>query len=137
MKSTRNIKVSIYLNFSTIDLYGRFKQFLKIVLKLHYASDLPPDTKLEDMDKLAGFDLRTLPNVEETGESCVRKIQEYMLHDLSSKEAAILPEDKLQKLAVGVCILKYSYSSSTSLQTRVSCSISSNFYELKFVLFFF
>ena len=89
------------------------------------------------MDKLTGFDLRTLPNVEEAGESCVRKIQEYMLHDISSKEAAILPEDKLQKLAVGVCILKYSYSSFTSLQTRVSCSISSNFPRTQVCLFCF
>ena len=88
------------------------------------------------MDKLTGFDLRTLPNVEEAGESCVRKIQEYMLHDISSKEAAILPEDKLQKLAVGVCILKYSYSSFTSLQTRVSCSISSNFLRTQVYFFF-
>ena len=74
------------------------------LLRLHYTSDLPPDTKLEDMDLLAGFDLKKLPNVEEAGENCVRKIQEYMIHDVSSKEVAILPKDKLQKLAVGVCV---------------------------------
>ena len=66
-------------------------------------SDLPADTKLEDMDLLAGFDLSKLPKTEESGERCIRKIQEFMLHDISSKETAVLPEDKLQKLAVGVC----------------------------------
>ena len=70
------------------------------LLKFHYTSDLPPDTKLEDMDKLAGFDLRKLPNIEEAGESCVRKIQEYMIHDISSKEVAILPEDKFLHIEI-------------------------------------
>ena len=82
-------------------------------------SDLPPDTKLEDMDLLAGFDLRKLPKVEEAGKGCIRKIQEFMIHDVSSKEVAILPEDKLQKLAVGVCqtsTFKFaSYSNSSFL----------------------
>ena len=55
------------------------------------------------MDLLAGFDLNKLPKTEEAGERCIRKIQEYMIHDVSSKEVAVLPEDKLQKLAVGVC----------------------------------
>ena len=59
--------------------------------------------KLEDMDLLAGFDLKKLPKVEEAGEGCICKIQEFMIHDISSKEVAILPEDKLQKLAVGIC----------------------------------
>ena len=83
------------------------------MLTLYCISDLPPDTKLEDMDLLAGFDLKKLPNVEEAGESCIRKIQEYMLHDVSSKEVAVLPEDKLQKLAVGVCSILFEFAPST------------------------
>ena len=55
------------------------------------------------MDLLAGFNLSKLPKTEESGERCIRKIQEFMVHDVSSKEVAVLPEDKLQKLAVGVC----------------------------------
>ena len=64
--------------------------------------DLPADAKLEDMDLLAGLDLSKLSKVEESGERCFRKIQEYLVHDVSSTNIAILPEDKLQKLAVGV-----------------------------------
>ena len=60
--------------------------------------------KLEDMDLLAGFDLNKLPKPEEAGECCIQKTQEYMIHDVSSKEVAVLPEDTLQKLAVRVCI---------------------------------
>ena len=54
------------------------------------------------MDLLAGFDFQKLPKVEEAGKCCIRKIQEYMVHDVLSKEVSILPEDKLQRLAVGV-----------------------------------
>ena len=60
------------------------------------------------MDLLAGFDLNKLPKTEESGECCICKIQEFMIHDVSSKEVVVLPEDKLQKLAVGVC--RYSQS---------------------------
>ena len=44
-----------------------------------------------------------LPKVEESGERCIRKIQEFIINELSSSEAAVLPEDKLQRLVVGVC----------------------------------
>ena len=44
-----------------------------------------------------------LPKVEESGERCIRKIQEFIINELSSSEAAVLPKDKLQRLIVGVC----------------------------------
>ena len=44
-----------------------------------------------------------LPKVEESGERCIRKIQEFIINELSSSEAAVLPKDKLQQLVVGVC----------------------------------
>ena len=52
---------------------------------------------------MAALDMGKLPKVEESGERCIRKIQEFIINELSSSEAAVLPEDKLQWLIVGVC----------------------------------
>ena len=52
---------------------------------------------------MADLDMGKLPKVEESGERCVRRIQEFIINELSSSEAAVLPEDKLQQLVVGVC----------------------------------
>ena len=52
---------------------------------------------------MAALDMGKLPKVEESGERCIRKIQEFIINELSSSEAAVLPEDKLQRLVVGVC----------------------------------
>ena len=35
------------------------------------------------MDLLTGFNLNKLPKTEESGECCIRKIQEFMVHDVS------------------------------------------------------
>ena len=75
-------------------------------------------TPLIDLNKMANLDMGKLPKVEESGERCVRRIQEFIINELSSSEAAVLPEDKLQRLVVGV---------SGFLQT---------FNELKFVTFY-
>ena len=47
--------------------------------------------------------MRKLLEVEESGERCILKIQEFIINELSSSEAAVLPEDKLQRLIVRVC----------------------------------
>ena len=52
---------------------------------------------------MAALDMGKLPKVEESGERCIRRIQEFIINELSSSEAAVLPEDKLQRLVVGVC----------------------------------
>ena len=65
--------------------------------------DLPASTPLIDLSKMAALDMGKLPKVEESGERCIRKIQEFIINELSSSEAAVLPEDKLQRLVVGVC----------------------------------
>ena len=65
-------------------------------------SDLPPDIPMLDLSKIAGMDLSKLPGVEQSGERCIRNIQEWLLHEVSSSETAILPEDKLQRILVGV-----------------------------------
>ena len=57
-----------------------------------------------DLSKIAGMDLEKLPGVEQSGERCIRNIQEWLLHEVSSDETAILPGDKLQRIMVGVCI---------------------------------
>ena len=52
---------------------------------------------------MAALDMGKLLKVEESGKRCIRKIQEFIINELSSSEAAVLPEDKLQRLIVGVC----------------------------------
>ena len=54
-----------------------------------------------DLSKIAGMDLSKLPGVEQSGERCIRNIQEWLLNEVSSSETAILPEDKLQRILVG------------------------------------
>ena len=80
-------------------------------------SDLPPDTPMLDLSKIAGMDLSKLPGVEQSGECCIRNIQEWLLHEVSSSETAILPEDKLQRILVGV--RKFFSLTPILLQTRV------------------
>ena len=65
--------------------------------------DLPASTPLVDLSKMAALDMGKLPKVEESGKTCIRKIQEFIINELSSSEATVLPEDKLQQLVVGVC----------------------------------
>ena len=63
---------------------------------------MPPDTPMLDLSKIASMDLLKLPGVEQSGEHCIRNIQEWLLHEVSSSETAILPEDKVQHILVGV-----------------------------------
>ena len=65
--------------------------------------DLPASMPLIDLSKMADLDMGKLPKVEESGERCMRRIQEFIINELSSSEAVVLPEDKLQRLVVGVC----------------------------------
>ena len=67
-------------------------------------TDLPSDTPMLDLSKITGMDLVNLPGVEQSGERCIRNIQEWLLHEVSSDETAILPDDKLQRIMVGVCV---------------------------------
>ena len=80
-------------------------------------SDLPPDTPMLDLRKITGMDLSKLPGVEQSGERCIRNIQEWLLHEVSLSETIILPEDKLQRILVGV--LEFFSLTPILLQTRV------------------
>ena len=62
-----------------------------------------------DLSKIASMDLSKLPGVEQSGECCIWNIQEWLLHEVSLSETAILPEDKLQHVLVGVCKLHFIY----------------------------
>ena len=78
-------------------IFSFIKFFILILL------DLPPSTPLIDLSKMADLDMGKLPKVEESGERCIRRIQEFIINELSSSQTAVLLEDKLQRLVVGVC----------------------------------
>ena len=70
----------------------------------YWIAELPDDTPVIDLHKLAGLDLKNIPKMEKSGERMLRDIQEWMLKEKSSKECAVLPEDVIQRILVGVCI---------------------------------
>ena len=59
-------------------------------------TDLPPETKLTDLSKLADLDMKKLPHPEESGDHCIHHIQEFLINEMSSAECGVLLEDKLQ-----------------------------------------
>ena len=78
----------LFFNFTILN------QYLSI-------TDLPPNTKLTNLSKLADLDMKKLPHPEESGDHCIRRIQEFLINEMSSAKC-VLPEDKLQRLVVGV-----------------------------------
>ena len=86
--------------FSFCQLYSKILHylFLDFTILNQYLSitDLPPDTKLTDLSKLADLDMKKLPHPERSGDHCIRRIQEFLINEMSSAKCGILPEDKLQ-----------------------------------------
>ena len=80
---------------------------IEIIIYIFFISDLPPSTPLIDLSKMADLDMKKLPKVEESEERSIRRIQEFIINELSSDQAAVLPEDKLQCLVVGVSLFIY------------------------------
>ena len=107
--------------FSFCQLYSKILHYLlfdfTILNQYLSITDLPPHTKLTDLSKLADLDMNKLPHPEESGDRCIRRIQEFLINEMSSTECGVLPEDKLQRLVVGVSTL--SFFQQTFLQTRV------------------
>ena len=105
-KQTRNMQV-----FSFCQLYSNILHylFLDFTILNQYLSitDLPSDTKLTDLSKLADLDMNKLPHPEESSDRCIRRIQEFLINEMSSAECGVLPEDKLQRLVVGVSTLSF------------------------------
>ena len=54
------------------------------------------------MDDIINLDTTKL-QTEATGQKIVKDIQEWLLTRSSSQETAVLPDDKVQRLLVGVC----------------------------------
>ena len=75
-KQTRNMQV-----FSFCQLYSNRLHylFLDFTILNQYLSitDLPSDTKLTDLSKLADLDMNKLPHPEESGDRC---IQEFLIN---------------------------------------------------------
>ena len=94
-KQTKNMLV-----LSSCLLYSKILHYLffNFTILNQYLSitDLAPDTKLTDLSKLADLDMRKLPHLEESGDRCIRHIQEFLINEMSSVECSVLPEDKLQ-----------------------------------------
>ena len=97
--------------FSFCQLYSKILHylFLDFTILNQYLSitDLPPDTKLTDLSKLADLDMKKLPHPEESGDHCICCIQEFLINEMSSAQCGVLPEDKLQRLVVGVSTLSF------------------------------
>ena len=64
-------------------------------------SEIPKDDKIFNLEEAINLDASRL-QTETTGEKIVKQIQEWLLTKVNSSETAVLPEDKMQRLLVGV-----------------------------------
>ena len=65
-------------------------------------SETPEEECLHDLFSLAAFDLSKLPDVEQTGADIMAKHQRLMLEHWGHKDSAILPDDVVQHILLGV-----------------------------------
>ena len=72
--------------------------------------DLPEDAHALEVDKIINLDMSQL-KTEETGEKIVTKLQQWLLTKTEPDQRAVHPEDKIQRLLVGVsrAILQLSF----------------------------
>ena len=63
--------------------------------------DLPEDAHALEVDKIINLDTSQL-KTEETGEKIVTKLQQWLLTKTEPDQRTVLPEDKIQRLLVGV-----------------------------------
>ena len=61
---------------------------------------------------------------ETTGEKIVHQLQDYLLQHTSADERAVLPEDKIQRLLVGISLLFF--FKTFSIPTEIPSDSSSN-----------
>ena len=76
-------------------------------------SEIPKGDKVFDVEEAINLDASKL-ETETTGERIVKQIQEWLLTKVSSSETAVLPEDKMQKLLVGVSHIQLTHAIMTS-----------------------
>ena len=70
-------------------------------MSLPFIIEIPADDKVFDLDEAINLDTSRI-QTETTGEKIIKQIQEWLLTKADSSETAVLPEDKMQKLLVGV-----------------------------------
>ena len=92
--------------------YYFYSSFLQYILNGSlqfpcYLSDLPKDAPVFNVDVIINLDTQKL-QTETTSAKIVGEIQDWLLTHVSSHEMAVLLEDKMQWLLVGVCIFHHS-----------------------------
>ena len=80
----------------------RCKSLLNKIIFPVLLPELPDDTPVVDLHKLVDLDFSKMTKMEKSGERMLRDVQEWMLSERSSSECAVLPEDTLQRIMVGV-----------------------------------
>ena len=70
-----------------------------------YSPDLPPDSKLHNLLSLAAKDVEITPSPQDSGSHLILQHQKLMLDHFGHKHHAVLPEDVIQHLLLGVRVL--------------------------------
>ena len=65
-------------------------------------TDLPADSIVHSLLDLDKYDVDKLPDAHKTGEDMLRRHQELMMKHWGTKDSAVLPDDVIQKLLLGV-----------------------------------
>ena len=100
-RQQRNIRVHELRSTISTDFYNYFLGISLSFTVSFQLSDLPKDAPVFNIDEIINLDTQKL-QTETTGAKIVSKIQDWLLTRVSSQETAILPEDKMQRLLVGV-----------------------------------
>ena len=120
-KQTRNMQVlSLRWLYSKILHYLFFN--LTILNQYLSITDLPPKTKLTNLGKLADLDMKKLPHPEESGDRCIRRIQEFLINEMSSAEWR---SSRGQTSMTSGGSKYFRFLSATFLQTRVWLFVAS------------
>ena len=101
--------------YSSTCLYQLFSDltqvhFLSTLLTIFLLSTLPPDLKLHNLLSLAAKHLKISPSSETSGYNLFLQHQKPILKHFGHKNTAVLPEDIIQRLLLGVSILIVPFS---------------------------
>ena len=72
----------------------------------YFFLEIPKDAPVFSVDEIINLNTQKL-QMEATGAKIVAEIQDWLLTRVGSQETAVLPEDKMQCLLVGVSIPDY------------------------------
>ena len=99
-------------------ILGLYSSSFPCVTHIYFllTSDLPPDSKLHNLLSLAAKDVEITPSPQDSGSHLILQHQKLMLDHFGHKHHAVLLEDVIQRLLLGVrisvpfscvCILHY------------------------------